>query len=82
MLTNASKNLSTINSRSKGNASYLQGSNTELDSYLESYNDKYLYELLHIYESTILGTSHLASSLQDEHLFLDIHIQFNCPVEM
>lgn len=60
----------------------MNGSNTELDSYLESYHDKYLYDLLHRYERTILGSNALASSVQDEHLVIDINIQFNYPMEI
>lgn len=78
---NTSKNMSTINSRNKHHNSYMNGSNAEFDSYLESYHDKYLYDLLHRYERTILGSNALAS-VNDEHLFVDVHIAFNYPVEI
>jgi len=60
----------------------MNGSNAEFDSYLESYHDKYLYDLLHRYERTILGSNALASTMQDEHLVIDINIQFNYPMEI
>lgn len=69
-----SKNMSTINSRSNKNNSFMNATNTEFDSYLESYHDKYLYDLLHRYERTILGSNALANSVQDEHLIIDINV--------
>lgn len=81
MKPNTSKNMSTIHNRNKNN-SYMNGSNAEFDSYLESYHDKYLYDLLHRYERTLLGSTALADSIQDEHLFIDINIQFNYPMEI
>ena len=72
---NTAKNMSAINSRIRNASnSHMNGSNTEFDSYLETYHDKYLYDLLNRYERTLLGTNALASSMQDEHLFIDINI--------
>jgi hypothetical protein len=56
--------------------------NAEFAEYLDSHHDKYLYELLHKFELSLLGSTHLSTALKDEHLFLDVHFQFNHPIEI
>lgn len=64
--------------KNRSGTNFQDGSNTDLDCYLEAYHDKYFYEFMSKFEKQLIGNK----VKNDENLIIDISVEFAYPVQI